>query len=91
MADAGRQRGGGGGDLSDMTDMVTAMRKVDAMHDPAEANALLTAGVQEIERLRQRVARLEGYAEGRDRMIAAARDALAIRKDDDTDPVHTIS
>ena len=28
----------------DLTDIVTMMQKVDANHDPSEANALLTAG-----------------------------------------------
>ena len=37
---------------TDLTDIVTMMRKVDAFHDPSEANALLTAGAQEIARLR---------------------------------------
>lgn len=36
----------------DLTDIVAMMRKVDAMHDPSEANDLLTAGAHEIERLR---------------------------------------
>jgi hypothetical protein len=36
----------------DLTDLVTMMRRVDACHEPDEANALLTAGAQEIERLR---------------------------------------
>lgn len=35
-----------------LTDIVTMMQKVDANHDPAEANALLTAGAVEIARLR---------------------------------------
>lgn len=39
--------------LPDLTDLVTWMRKVDAMHEPSEANALLTAGAAEIERLRR--------------------------------------
>ena len=38
--------------MSDLTDLVTMMRKVDAFHDPSEANALLTAGAEEIARLR---------------------------------------
>jgi hypothetical protein len=37
---------------TDLTDLVTAMLKVDAVHDPSEANALLSAGAQEIKRLR---------------------------------------
>lgn len=40
---------------ADVTDIVWAMQKVDAFHDPAEANALLTAGAEEIKRLRARV------------------------------------
>jgi hypothetical protein len=36
----------------DLTDIVTMMQKVDANHDPSEANALLTAGSVEIARLR---------------------------------------
>ena len=36
----------------DLTDIVTMMQKVDANHDPSEANALLTAGAVEIARLR---------------------------------------
>ncbi len=39
-------------DMTDMTDIVTMMRKVDAYHEPSEANALLVAGAQEIARLR---------------------------------------
>lgn len=35
-----------------LTDLVAAMRKVDAIHEPSEANALLTAGAEEIMRLR---------------------------------------
>jgi hypothetical protein len=35
-----------------LTELVTMMRKVDAMHDPSEANDLLTAGAEEIDRLR---------------------------------------
>jgi hypothetical protein len=41
-----------GATMSDLTDIVVMMRKVDAFHDPAEANALLTAGALEICRLR---------------------------------------
>ena len=37
----------------DLTDIVTAMRKVDANHEPSEANDLLTVAVTEIERLRR--------------------------------------
>ena len=37
----------------DMTDIVTAMRKVDANHEPDEANCIMTAAVAEIERLRR--------------------------------------
>jgi hypothetical protein len=36
----------------DLTDIVTMMQKVDANHDPSEANVLLTAGAVEIARLR---------------------------------------
>lgn len=36
----------------DLTDIVTMMCKVDAFHDPSEANALLSAGAKEIIRLR---------------------------------------
>ena len=36
----------------DLTDIATMMQKVDANHDPSEANALLTAGAAEIARLR---------------------------------------
>jgi len=36
----------------DLTDIVTMMQKVDAHHEPSEANALLTAGAVEIARLR---------------------------------------
>jgi hypothetical protein len=43
-------------DNPDVTDIVWAMQKVDAFHDPAEANALLTAAAEEIKRLRARVA-----------------------------------
>ena len=39
----------------DLTDIVTAMRKVDANHEPSEANDLLTAAAAEIERLRGRL------------------------------------
>jgi hypothetical protein len=38
----------------DLTDIVTMMLKVDANHDPSEANELLSAGAREIERLRAR-------------------------------------
>jgi hypothetical protein len=38
---------------TDLTDIVTWMRKTDACHEPAEANALLTAGAAEITRLRE--------------------------------------
>jgi hypothetical protein len=38
----------------DLTDIVTIMLKVDANHDPSEANELLSAGAREIERLRAR-------------------------------------
>ena len=38
--------------MTDLTDIVTMMRKVDACHEPSEANALLTEGAKEIERLR---------------------------------------
>lgn len=37
---------------TDVTDIVWAMQKVDAFHDPSEANALLSAGAEEIKRLR---------------------------------------
>jgi hypothetical protein len=47
--------------MTDMTDIVTAMRKVDAFHDPSEANDLLTAGAQEIERLRSLTPLPGGY------------------------------
>jgi hypothetical protein len=40
----------------DLTDIVTMMLKVDANHDPSEANALLTAGAREIKRLRTALA-----------------------------------
>ena len=43
----------------DMTDLVTAMRKVDAYHDPSEANDLLTAAANEIDRLRTEIAALK--------------------------------
>jgi hypothetical protein len=36
----------------DLTDIVTMMLKVDANHDPSEANDLLSAGAREITRLR---------------------------------------
>lgn len=39
--------------LPDLTDIITAIRKVDAYHDPSEANDLLTAAAAEIERLRR--------------------------------------
>ena len=37
--------------MSDPTDLIAAMRKVDAFHEPSEANALLAAGAKEIARL----------------------------------------
>lgn len=36
-----------------MIDITAAMRKVGAVHEPSEANALLSAGAEEIERLRK--------------------------------------
>jgi hypothetical protein len=47
----------------DHTDIVWAMRKVDAYHDPGVANALLTEAVREIERLRAEIVRIN--AEGK--------------------------
>jgi hypothetical protein len=38
--------------MTAMTDLAAMMRKVDAFHEPSEANALLTEGAKEIERLR---------------------------------------
>ena len=35
-----------------LIDICAAMRRVDAYHEPSEANDLLTAGATEIERLR---------------------------------------
>ena len=43
----------------DMTDVVWAMGKCDATHEPKEANDLLDGGITEIMRLRARVAKLE--------------------------------
>ena len=40
----------------DLTDIVTMMLKVDANHDPSEANELLSAGAREIKRLRTALA-----------------------------------
>jgi hypothetical protein len=40
----------------DLTDIVTMMLKVDANHDPSEANELLSAGAREIKRLRAALA-----------------------------------
>ena len=42
----------------DLTDIVTMMLKVDANHDPSEANELLSAGAREIERLRTALAEI---------------------------------
>ena len=39
--------------LPDLTNIITAMRKTDAYHDPSEANDLLTAAAGEVERLRR--------------------------------------
>lgn len=41
-----------------MTDILTAMRKVDAVHDPLEANSILTTAAQEIDQLRAENTRL---------------------------------
>ena len=46
----------------DLTDIVTMLRKVDANHEPSEANDLMTAAANEIERLR---ADLDGAAHNR--------------------------
>ena len=42
----------------DLTDIVTMMLKVDANHDPSEANELLSAGAREIKRLRAALAEI---------------------------------
>jgi hypothetical protein len=42
----------------DLTDIVTMMLKVDANHDPSEANELLSAGAREIKRLRAALAKI---------------------------------
>jgi ketopantoate reductase len=42
----------------DLTDIVTMMLKVDANHDPSEANDLLSAGAREIKRLRAALAEI---------------------------------
>ena len=42
----------------DLTDIVTMMLKVDANHDPSEANDLLSAGAREITRLRTALAKI---------------------------------
>ena len=42
----------------DLTDIVTMMLKVDANHDPSEANDLLSAGAREITRLRTTLAKI---------------------------------
>lgn len=36
----------------DLTSLLHALRTTDAAHDPAEANALMSAAVHDIERLR---------------------------------------
>jgi hypothetical protein len=41
--------------MIDLTDIVNAMRKVDASHEPSEANDLLAEGANEIARLRGKV------------------------------------
>lgn len=45
---------------TDLTDIATMLQKVDAIHDPEEANALMAAAAAEITRLRslgRRIAR----------------------------------
>ena len=49
--------------MHDLIDIATMMRKTDAFHDPAEANALLSAGAQEIKALRRQIAELRGAVE----------------------------
>ena len=49
--------------MDDLTDIAIMMRKTDAFHDPAEANALLSAGAQEIKALRRQIAELRGAVE----------------------------
>lgn len=50
--------------MPDLTDIVTWLRKTDAFHDPSEANDLMSAAADEIERLR-RAERLEPSPESR--------------------------
>jgi uncharacterized tellurite resistance protein B-like protein len=61
--------------MIDLTDLVSAMRKVDASHEPSEANDLLTAGVDEILRLRALVLRLRSLG-ARDDQADAIRAAI---------------
>jgi hypothetical protein len=61
----------------DLTDIVTMMLKVDANHDPSEANELLSAGAREIERLRAREHVANDLLSAGAREITRLRTALA--------------